>query len=207
MGAKHDRRAERRLPTEAELEEAALEYLARYSAPAARVAAVLERRVLRALRTQPDIDEAAALAEARRMIAAVMQRLAARGLLDDAAFSTTRSARLRREGRSRRAIAAHLLSRGVAADDVAGAFLAETDADAPVADAELAAAALFARRRRLGPFAPPLPADAPAEERAARRQRMLAAFARAGCARDTAERLLAMSATAAEALATALRRS
>lgn len=168
-------------PTEATLHEAALTHLARFSATEAGLRRVLERRIMRWARATG--AEADAVAPLRRAAAAIAARLVQAGAVDDAAFAAARARRLGRAGRSRRAIAAHLAAKGVDAE-TAGAALPDDPAT------ELAAAAAFARRRRLGPFAA---ADAD-------RQKALAAFARAGFGAATAHRALALDREEAEDL-------
>ena len=178
-------------PSEAALHEAALAHLARYAATEAGLLRVLERRILRWRRDAAgeaatlDAAAAAARAAARRIVA----RLVAAGGVDDAAFAHARAERLHRAGRSRRAIAAHLAARGVAAETARAALPEDPES-------ELAAVLTLARRRRLGPFraAPPSPG------------RELAALARAGFSRAIAEQALAMSPEAALALVLRFRR-
>jgi regulatory protein len=102
--------------------------------------------------------------------------LTALGAVDDAAFAESRARRLRRAGRSRRAVLAHLGAKGIGAD-LAGAAVPEDAA------AEFAAALAFARRRRVGPFARD---GAAAEDR----NRILMAFGRAGFSGTVARRAL-----------------
>lgn len=135
------------------------------------------------------------LQEAKRAAAeAVVARLAAAGAVDDAAFAAARARRLARAGRSAPAIAAHLAAKGAgaAADEAIGSAL-------PDPDAQLAAALIAARKRRIGPFGPP---DAPPEAR----QKALAALARAGFSRAVAEAALALDADEAEARIAVFRR-
>lgn len=179
-------------PDAAALHEAALTYLARYSATRATLARTLNKTVERWARMAEGDDVAAAAAAARATVREVVAKLAASGAVNDAAFAETRARSLTRTGRSRRAAAAHLAARGVDAEAVKAA-LPEDDA------AEIAAAVAFARRRRFGPFRP---AGADADQR----RRELAAFARAGFAQDTARRALALSPEAAEAVLADLRR-
>ncbi len=174
-------------PTEAELHEAALTYLARYAATRATLTRALDRRVDRWARAA-GVSELAAL---RGVVRALVARLAAAGAVDDAAFAETRARRLRRSGRSRQAAAAHLAARGIDAQVLRAALPAD---DA----AELAAAVAFARRRRFGPFR-----RAAAAEGTEQRER--AAFARAGFTRAAALAALGMSAERAEALLAAAR--
>ncbi len=168
-------------PDEAALREAALSYLARYSATQASLLRVLSRRVTRWARAA---DAPAEATEAPMQAArAVVARLVAAGAVDDAAFAAGRARTLRRAGRSSRAIAAHLYAKGVQPD-------AATLPDDPAA--ELAAALLYAARRRMGPFRP--------EPDQAERPRDLARLARAGFPAATAHAALALSADEAEAL-------
>lgn len=169
-------------PTEAALEEAAVAHLARYAATQAGLLRVLERRIARwAGATAADEAEvAAARAAARR----VVERLAATGAVNDAAFAEARARRLAREGRSALAIAAHLAQRGVGAE--AGAAI---EAALPDEEAAIAAALIALKRRRLGPFA---------ADRDATRERALAALARAGFSRRIAEAALATGPEEAE---------
>ncbi len=179
-------------PSEAALHEAALAHLARYATTEAGLLRVLERRIARWRRSASGDAEALAAEEAAARVAVrrIVARLAAAGGVDDAAFARARAERLHRSGRSRRAIAAHLAARGVAAETARAAL-----PEAP--ESELAAALTLARRRRLGPFriAPP---PAPGRE--------LAMLARAGFSQAIAEQALAMSPEAALALVLRFRR-
>lgn len=183
-------------PTAASLHEAALAHLARFAATRAGLLRVLTNRIARWAR-QAELAEderRAAVAEARAAAEAVVARLAAAGAVDDAAFAAARARRLARAGRSAPAIAAHLAAKGAgaAADEAIGSAL-------PDPDAQLAAALIAARKRRIGPFGPP---DAPPEAR----QKALAALARAGFSRAVAEAALALGADEAEARIAAFRR-
>jgi regulatory protein len=176
-------------PDEAALHEAALAYLARFAATEATLTRALLRRIDRWARGNDSPGAAAQAAVARAAARAVVARLVAAGAVDDRGFATARAARLRRTGRSRRAAAAHLAARGVDAATLRAAL-----PDDP--EAELAAAVAFARRRRLGPFAPVTGPPAP---------RALAAFARAGFTQDVARAALALAPAAAEAILARLR--
>ena len=174
-------------PTEATLREAALRHLSRYGTTRAGLLRVLARRVQRWARAAeaPAADVAAALQSAEAAVA----RLAEAGAVDDAAFAESRARSLHRAGRSRRAIAAHLQAKGV------GAELA-TRPDDPAS--ELAAALLYACRRRIGPFRqPPDPAQ---------HLRDLARLARAGFPAAIAGQALRMPADEAERQVLAARR-
>ncbi len=122
----------------------------------------------------------------------VVDRLAAAGAVDDAAFAQGRARSLARAGRSRRAIAAHLAARGIDAS-LAGTVLPDDPRH------ELAAALTLARRRRIGPFR----ADEAADP--VRHRRELAALARGGFSEMIARQALEMRHSEAEALLISLR--
>jgi regulatory protein len=182
-----------RPPTEDSLAEAALAHLARYATTEAGLARVLANRVRRWAR-EAGVEDEASLAGLRAAVARVVARLAAAGAVSDSAFAEARARRLARGGRSRAAIAAALAAKG--AGEAAAAALAEA---LPDEEAELAAACIAARRRRIGPFA------ARAEDAEARR-RALAALARAGFPRGVAEAVLSMPHAEAEARIARFRR-
>ncbi|MBN9561916.1 MAG: RecX family transcriptional regulator [Alphaproteobacteria bacterium] len=177
-------------PDRALLHEAALSHLARFAATEAQLLRVLQRRVqrwerrARAANVEPDAVAAGA-ASGLAYAQDVVRGLVAAGAVDDAAFAAARAQRLHREGRSRRAIAAHLAARGVPAGTAGAALPTDTTS-------ELDAALAFARRRRIGPFRI-------GEADAAQRLRELGALARAGFPREVAVRALAMSDDEAEA--------
>jgi regulatory protein len=167
---------------EAALRELALDYLARYGGTAAAVTRILDRRIHRWAQAllaagTPDresiLAQAAALKEAGGRVVAALGTI---GAVNDAAFAESRVRRLRRSGRSRRAVLAHLGAKGVGAV-AAGEAAPEDEA------AELAAALIFARRRRVGPFA--LEEGEPQD-----RARILMAFGRAGFSGAIARRAL-----------------
>jgi regulatory protein len=167
-------------PDETTFRDAALAYLARYAATEAGLRRVLARRIDRWRRAAPEPD-ADAVAAARAALDRAVARIVAQGLIDDAAFARDRGAGLMRAGASRRQAAAKLAAKGI---DPARA----RDAVAVDGEAELNAALVLARKRRLGPFGPP---DAP-------RERALGVLARAGFPRGTAIRALDMDLDQAE---------
>jgi regulatory protein len=139
----------------AALDAIAVRYVERFQTTRARLLRLLNQKL-----RQRGWDEGAPPPDP----AAVAERLAALGYIDDAAFAEARARGLARRGmgagRVRQALAAH----GVSADDAA-----------PVLDAldPVAAAIDFARRKRFGPFGPPVTDPK-------HRNRQLAAMARAG---------------------------
>ncbi len=181
------------------LRDAALNYLARYAATEAGLLRVLEHRIDRWARlaqtAETDRDALAAqVAAAQQAARDVVARLAAAGAVNDTAFAESRVRSLARAGRSRRAIGAHLAAKGV------GAEIQRNVLPEATADAELAAALVLARRRRIGPFRAGDPPDA------AGRRRELAVFARAGFPQSVAARALDTDASEAEAVVNELRR-
>jgi regulatory protein len=180
---------------EAALRERAQDYLARYGGTAAAVTRILDRRIQRwaqALLAAGAPDREAIQAEAaalREMAARVVAALATAGAVNDVAFAESRARRLRRSGRSRRAVLAHLGAKGVGAG-TAGVAAPEDEA------AELAAALIFARRRRVGPFARD-------EGEPPDRTRILMAFARAGFSGAVARRALDCEPAEAESVLSA----
>lgn len=178
-------------PDEVSLREAALSYLARYSATEAGLRRVLDRRVDRWARSLEGDEKPPTVAAARDAVRAVVARLVAAGVVDNAAFAEARARSLTRAGRSRRAVAAHLAAKGV---DAATARAALPGDEAM----ELAAAVALTARRRIGAFRP-VPGDDDA------RRRELGMMARAGFPQAVAVRALGMDRDAAEAILRRLR--
>jgi len=179
------RRAPKRI-TEAYLERSAIHYLRRYPAPSAHLHQVLMRRVRRSV-----AYHGGELAEEEDKLRAVIDRLCARGVVDDAFFARARAEELHRRGTSARGIRAKLVAKRVPRHlvDDALASLAERSEDP-----ELVAAIRYATRRRLGPFAMTSDPD----QLRQRRQKDLASMARAGFSFGVCRRVL--DATDVEAL-------
>lgn len=152
--------------TAAELHETALTYLSRRPATVAMMTRVLQRKVMK---KGADLDDAS------ETIRAVVARLVEAGLVNDSTFASTRARRLSREGRSSRAIAAHLAQKGVRGE-VARSVIDRTG--------DLDAALVLTKKRRIGAFRREELVDAAAK------QKELGVLARAGFDRSTAERAL-----------------
>lgn len=141
---------------EAALERFALRYVERYATTRAKLAAYLNRK----------IRERGWTGETPPAVEAIVERFAERRYLDDAAFAAAKGASLTRRGYGVRRVSAALKAAGIEADDAA-----------PVEDAAreeaFNAALIFARRKKIGPFASvkPDPDD---------RRKALAAMLRAG---------------------------
>ncbi|WP_248309425.1 RecX family transcriptional regulator [Bosea sp. Tri-44] len=157
--APRERPAPRRVDT-AYLRRAALYYLERYSVPEAQLRRVLQRKIDRSCRHH-DLDPLEFSAAVDEIVASCV----ASGLVDDRRFAEARAQSLRRKGRSARAVAAGLAAKGVGRELVAEMVVPDEDAD-------LTAARIAARRKRLGPWS--------RGDRAAQRQKDIATLARAG---------------------------
>lgn len=161
--------------TQERLRKAALYYIDRYATSAEHLKSVLMRRVSRSARLHETDQQ-----EGQTWIDEIVADLVNRKLIDDTAFAETRAISLHRGGASKRKIAMALRAKGVGSDDIDGALrsLEETHANA-----EFSAACNYARRRRFGPWRN-------ADERTDRRDRDLAAMARAGFGFQMAQRVI-----------------
>ena len=101
------------------------------------------------------------------------------GLPDDLVYAKAQTQNLRRRGNSLRIIRARLQAKGVAREDIELAF---AELDLSVTDADLSAAVIIARRRRLGPWR--------LSDRAGRRMRDLATLARRGFSYAVAKQVI-----------------
>lgn len=176
-----NRRKRRRAPAKAtarHLENVALWYLARFQASARSLERVLERRVLRSAR-----HHGTDAGEGRALIAELIARYRRAGLLDDAAYAQARALALHRRGISARAIRARLAEKGIAGQEIDAAIHGLGGVTGSDASPDLEAAKRTARRRRLGPWRD-------ARQRAARREKDLAALARAGFAYAVAKEVI-----------------
>ncbi len=162
---KGPRRKEPKKATSRHLENAALHYLQRFASSTENFRRVMMRRVERSARIH-DTDQA----EGAAMIEDLIRRFSGAGLLDDSVYAAGKALSLFRRGAPPRAIRAKLKSKGVDDGAIDAALAALTD---EAAEPEFAAACVFARRRRLGPYR-----VKPGREE--RREKDLAALARAG---------------------------
>ncbi|PIW26699.1 MAG: hypothetical protein COW30_13695 [Rhodospirillales bacterium CG15_BIG_FIL_POST_REV_8_21_14_020_66_15] len=173
-GGKRKRRGPKKA-TKSHLENAALHYLSRFATSAENLRRVLMRRVDRSARHHgTDAEEGAAWVDD------LIRRYRRAGLLDDAAYAEARAADMLRRGTPMKGVRFKLMQKGVGAEDIDRAITTLAE-DTPEPD--LAAAVAFARRRRLGPFAHQ-------GTRQDRRDKDLAALARAGFDYDTARRVI-----------------
>lgn len=151
----------------ARLERLALRYVERYATSRAKLAAYLARKLRERGWEGCDDPDADALVE----------RIAALGYVDDAAFASARSEALGRRGYGARRVDHALRAAGI--DETDGA-VARQGARERAWDAAL----IYARRRRIGPCAAQTP-DPAAREKA------LAAMLRAGHGFDIARKIVA----------------
>lgn len=134
----------------------ALRYVERYATSRAKLLGYLERKLRERGFAEADPPDLAALVE----------KFALLGYVDDQAFAAMRSGALSRRGYGPRRIAVALRQAGIAEDDAA-------DAERTAREHAWDAALRFAERRKIGPFAAARP-DRPGREKA------LAALLRAG---------------------------
>jgi regulatory protein len=150
----------------AALEQAALGYAGRYATSRARLAAYLERK----------LRERGWAGQEPPPVAALVERMAALGYVDDRAFAAGRAASLGRRGYGERRIAESLRAAGIGEDD-------SGEAREAARQGAWQAALRFAERRRIGPFAA---AQAGREGQ----EKALAAMLRAGHPLELARRLV-----------------
>ncbi len=173
-------------PDSGNLYQAALKYLARYTATEAGLRRVLTQRIDRWARVQTDRDIAEPMVEAARAaVDGVVERLAKAGAVSDTAFAESRAMNLVRSGQSARSIQMRLVAKGVTSDLARAASVTDPDT-------ELAAALVLARKRRIGPYRTIELADA------AVRLKEMAFLARAGFSREIAQQTLDTSREDAE---------
>jgi len=150
------------------LERLALRYVERFATTKGRLADYLSRKI-RARGWEGEAIDPAAIAD----------RMADLGYIDDRAWGEAKASSMARRGLGARRVAGALRQAGIGDDDA--------DAIAPaVADRSIDAAIAYARRRRIGPFADQ-PGDRPT------REKHVAALLRAGHSFELARALAAMN--------------
>ncbi|UMM64133.1 regulatory protein RecX [Aristophania vespae] len=180
------------------LREAALAHVARFAATRQGLRQVLQRRVkrwgMRALRSGIEPDEITAQEQSLALeIEKILDAMEELKVIDDESFAQSRTRNLMRTGRSRRAVQAHLLTKGVDSDlaEETVKETLETLTEATGEEAEFVAALILARKRGLGAF-----------QRVDREgkdpHKILAIFARNGFSHEIAKRALAIEKDEAE---------
>lgn len=182
-------------PDEAQLYAAALSYLARFAVSSARLRQHLLRRAApphENPREAPGEDEASPDAIHAR-IDAVLARLRAAGLLNDGLHAEARALHLVQRGVAPAVALDRMRREGISSATAAAGLTSSAELQrVDIGKLALVAAIAYARRRRLGPFGDQ-------EVRSERRQRDLAAMARAGHAFDVARAVIDGEAEALEA--------
>ena len=151
------------------LERLGLFYAGRYATTRSKLAAYLRRKLI----------ERGWAGPGEAPVERLVERFAELGYVDDRAFASSRAASLLRRGYGERRVGDALKGAGIAEEDMAGAR-------EQAAEEALAAAHIFARRRRLGPYGDGL-ADREARGKAA------AAMMRAGHRPELVWRVLGLS--------------
>ena len=165
--------------TQKRLMNIALYYLERYESSAENLRRLLQRRILRA-----EMKGAAVPVEAQAWIDSVIKEVSRLGYVDDGRFAASMVEKYRKAGKSQSYIRKKLTLAGVD-PDVQNEALAETD-EAGNGDAELEAASLLVKKRKIGCFRC-------REDRALFRKKDLAVLARAGFSYQTAVKALGES--------------
>jgi regulatory protein len=148
----------------------ALAYVGRYATSCARLAAYLSRK----------IAERGWVDESTPPVQAIITQFQSLGYIDDEAFAKTRGESLLRRGYGPNRLKISLRVSGI------GTEIIDRTANVDDDDA-LAAAMVFARRKRIGPYA----REATSPDN---RQKMIAALLRAGHSYDVSRKVLALTA-------------
>jgi regulatory protein len=151
----------------ATLERLALRYVERFATTRGKLGDYLRRK----------LRERGWAGEGEPPVAALVERVAAAGYVDDGAWAAAKAAAMTRRGLGAGRVRQALSIAGVEADDSARV-------EPTLDDRRIESAVAFARRRRLGPYAP-----APHTDRAAI-ERDVGRMVRAGHAPDLARRIM-----------------
>jgi regulatory protein len=175
-------------------------YVSQRESSARMLRAVLERRLLRRLRSLDPEAAEEERAAALPLIEAEVERLTAAGVIDDARYAEMKARAGLASGRGTRRILRDLGQKGVGGETAQAALLGAaremTDEVSGTAEAtevlgaaELEAAEVFARKRRFGPYrTEPLPEGWAERSKVWRRE--AGAMARAGFGVDTIRKVL-----------------
>lgn len=166
--------------TAARLRQLAEDYVGRFGGPSSNLRRYLQRHLDKARRAHATQDED--LGDFRAQVEAIVAEFLAVGALDDAKFAQLTAAHWVQRGVAPRLVAQRLRNKGIGGADVQDALSQLGSSQ----QTEWHAALQLARRRRLGPFRP-------ADERAARRLKDVAALARAGFSAHIAFKVVGLS--------------
>ncbi|MBX2834662.1 MAG: RecX family transcriptional regulator [Micavibrio sp.] len=173
------RRKEKRPPkkiTRDYLHNAGLFYLQRFSSSSGNFRKVMQRKIYKSCQAHPDQDESAC----NEILEDVINRFIESGLLNDELYARSTVSSMRRSGKSKRQIESKLMIKSMKQNQIKQAI--ETyEEESDNHNDELAAALIFARKKRLGQFSQSEVRDVKKE---------LATFARAGFSYNTAQKAL-----------------
>jgi regulatory protein len=168
------------------LHNSGLYYLQRFAASSGHFRSVMLRKVKKSCHYHKEQDYAACTA----LVDELVRKFERAGLLDDQAYTRGVVTSLRRQGKSRRAVVARLQAKNINADTALEVLHAyDENQFNSSADAEMQAALIFTRRKKLGAFR---------KDKDYSEEKALAAMGRAGFSYDTARRALALSLEEAE---------
>lgn len=166
--------------TETYLHNSGLYYLQRFAASSNHFRQVMMRKVKKSCHYHKDQD----YQHCSELVDALVQKFVEAGLLDDEAYTKGVVNSLRRSGKSRRAVMTKLKVKGLP-DHMVSRILNDHDTDIAETpeEAERNAALIFARKKRLGPFA---------RDKETPHEKALATMARAGFSYDTCRFIIEM---------------
>jgi regulatory protein len=168
--------------TEARLRRIIGYYLERYVTTTTHLKRLMRRKIAKACAHHGDDP-----AEAHAWLDAEVERLVSVGVLNDLAYARDRARTLVRRGNGPAKVRAKLAAKGLPAELIDDALASAAE---ELGDPTWRAALVFARKRRLGPFGPPVDRDG--------RRKQLAKLGRGGFPYDVAQRVLELDEQGAE---------
>lgn len=178
MAERPKTRRPRPLPSEESLKDAALTYALRFPGTTEKIRTHLQKKVKDA------IHAGVAPPEAWRWVEPVIETLLRIKILDDSVYAEHRAQSLHRRGRATRLIARDLAQKQTSEVAIEHALTTLSEEG----HTDLKAAVMLARKKRLGPYGPPLPTDR--ETRQKQRIKQLGTLARAGFSFEVSRRIV-----------------
>jgi len=174
------------------LHNAGLYYLQRFAASTSHFRKIMDRKIMRSCAFHKDQDPDTC----RALLDELIIRFQDAGLLDDLLYTKGMITSMRRRGLSARAIKSRLNIKGLATELVKEQLRlydeqTQTQTTCP---ADLQAAIILARKKRIGPYAPAAKkhTNTDTETQNREKRRMLGIFARAGYSYDIAKKVMDM---------------
>lgn len=164
------------------LERSALYYLERYCTSVAHFQKHMHRKVVASAE-----EHGTDIVEGQSLVESLTKGFVELGLLNDRRYASQRASSLHRKGKALRVIQMDLRQRGLTEDDINHALQAVVE-ETSCENADLRAAVIFARKKRLGPYQ-----TREAQDSARDHRRALTAFVRNGFELDLAEYVLKAS--------------